>query len=204
MSTENRTGATPASFSAHVNERDESSEILKDQVELTERNGTIIDCRAFTQYADRYLKINESRIVETLNTLSLDKDGFFVMYEEAQIDKHCHNNDIDKTFLALLNFNQAIARFMEFAFYNPETAVIITADHETGGLHENEDGTLSYSYDDHTSANVLVFAWGVGTEHFNENTVENIEIAHFISESMGVLNFGDRTNDWYEELYGEN
>lgn len=203
MSTETNTGATPASFSAHADSRNSSKEIMDDQDVTTETYGTIINCRDFAQYSARYMKNNEKRIVETLNKLNADNDGFFMMYEEAHIDKHCHNNDIDNTFLALLSFNQAIGRFMEFAFYNPETVVIITADHETGMLLENEDGTLSYNSGDHSDANVPVFAWGFGAEHFDEKEVENIEIAHFLASSMGVDDFGDKTGGWYDEIYGE-
>jgi alkaline phosphatase len=176
---------------------------MDDQDVTVETYGTIINCRDFAQYSARYMKNNEKRIVETLNKLNADNDGFFMMYEEAYIDKHCHNNDIDNTFLALLSFNQAIGRFMEFAFYNPETVVIITADHETGMLLENEDGTLSYNSGDHSDANVPVFAWGFGAEHFDEKEVENIEIAHFFASSMGVDDFGDKTGGWYDEIYGE-
>ncbi|MBO7150744.1 MAG: alkaline phosphatase, partial [Clostridia bacterium] len=203
MSTESDTGATPASFSAHADSRNNNKEILDDQTALTERLGTIIECRGYTQYAARYLKSNENRIVQTLDTLNQDNDGFFVMYEEAHIDKHSHNNDMESTFLALLSFNQAIARFMEFAFYNPETMVIITADHETGMLLENGDGTLSYNSEDHSSADVPVFAWGEGTAHFDGQTLENIEIAHFFAAQMGVNDFGDQTGTWYDEIYGE-
>jgi alkaline phosphatase len=79
-------------------------------------------------------------ITRTLTALSQDADGFFMMYEEAHIDKHCHNNDAKNAYLAMVRFNQAIALFMEYAFYHPETMVIITADHETGGLQIAANG----------------------------------------------------------------
>ena len=202
MSTEINTGATPASFSAHTDSRNNRNDINSDQSELTLKNGTVIDCHSYTQYAARYLNSNEKRIADTLKTLNSDEDGFFIMYEEAHIDKHSHDNNMEKTFLALLSFNQAIARFMEFAFYNPDTVVIITADHETGALLENEDGTLSYNSEDHSSADVPVFAWGYRAEFFHGKCIENIEIPHFISSSMGVDDFGDRTNGWYADIYG--
>ena len=91
---------------------------------------------------------------------------------------------------------------MEFAFYYPETLVIITADHETGMLLENDEGGLSYNHDDHTSRDVFIFAWGVGCEYFDGITLENIEIAHFFASSMGVHDFGDQTLGWYNEIYG--
>ena len=119
-----------------------------------------------------------------------NEKGFFLMYEEAYIDKHCHNNDADNTFLTLMRFNQAIGRFMEYAFYNPDTMVIITADHETGGLAIN-DGVCTYSSEDHTSADVKIFAYGVGTEVFDGVTVENTQIAKTIAAFMGADSFGD-------------
>ena len=115
------------------------------------------------------------------------------MYEEAYIDKHCHGNNITKTFQAVVRFNQAIAMFMEFAFYNPETLVLITADHETGRLLPNEEGELAYNHDDHTEADVLVFAYGQGAELFDGVTIENIQIAHTIAALMGDENFGDQS-----------
>lgn len=203
MSTEKSTGATPASFSAHEPSRDNSSEILDDQTVLTEKYGTIIECN-FDYYTDRYMKNSiEKRITDTLTKLSADSDGFFLMYEEAHIDKHSHDNDMEDTFKALIRFNQAIARFMEYAFYHPDTMVIITADHETGGLLPSQLGGLYYTSEDHTSADVPVFAWGKGTETFLKNnaTVENIHIAQFIASMMGAENFGDRSGGWYTDIY---
>ena len=200
MSTEVSTGATPSAFSAHVLDRDDSEGIRKSQAALTQQYGTVIEC-GFDYYSARYMKTSiEKRITETLAKMDADSDGFFLMYEEAYIDKHCDDNDFEKAFLALLRFNQAIGRFMEYAFYNPDTAVIITADHETGGL-TLVDGELVFTTLEHTAANVPVFAWGQGTEYFGGATVENIQISHFLSSAMGVDTFGDRTGGWAEEIY---
>ena len=125
-------------------------------------------------------------IKDTLGKLSENEKGFFLMYEEAYIDKHCHSNDLSKTFSALVRFNQAIGAFMEYAFYNPETFVLITADHETGGLTIGEDGTYSYTVGDHTSKDVPVFTYGKGSQIFNGITVENIQIPKTIAKMWGV------------------
>ena len=202
MSTENKTGATPATFSAHAYDRDDSAGILETQAQTVATYGTVIDC-GYDYYTARYIKTIEKHITDTLTKVSADEDGFFLMYEEAHTDKHSHNNDIDDAFLAILRFNQAIARFMEYAFYNPDTVVIITADHETGGLRANGD-VLEYTSDDHTAADVPVFAWGMGAEVFAGKTVENVEIAKFFAGEMGVDSFGDPDNSWYDEIYGEN
>ena len=203
MSTEVSTGATPSAFSAHEPHRDNSSEIIEDQAALTAKYGTIIKC-GFDYYTSKYMKTSvEKRITDTLSALDADEDGFFMMYEEAYIDKHCDDNDLEKTFKALVRFNQAIARFMEYAFYNPDTVVIITADHETGGLHVTDDNELAFTTTEHTSANVPVFAYGQGTDIFNDaSVIENIDIAKFFASKMGVNDFGDQSNDWYNEIYG--
>ena len=203
MSTESRTGATPSAFSAHENNRDNTEAITVDQTQLAEKYGTVIDCNYDYYNQNSINRILEKHISETLAKVDLDEDGFFLMYEEAHIDKKSHNNEMDKTFLALIRFNQAIARFMEYAFYNPDTVVIITADHETGNLLPTEDGTLAYGSTGHTSANVPVFAWGSGTEMFNGAIVENIEISQFIAAGMGVEDFGDKTGGWRTDIYGE-
>ena len=202
MSTENNTGATPASFSAHAPNRDNSTNILADQVALTMTYGTIFDC-GYDYYTARYIKVIENHITDTLTKLDADEDGFFLMYEEAHIDKKSAKNDIDGTFLALIRFNQALACFMEFAFYHPDTAVIITADHETGGLHPDGDGSLSYVDTEHTAANVPVFAWGVGMDFFNGKTVENIDIPKHLASLWGVEDFGDRSSNWFDAIYGD-
>ena len=196
MSTEVNTGATPASFSAHANDRDSSTSINQSQLATRQQYGTIIDC-GYDYYTEKMLATIERHITDTLAKVDADEDGFFLMYEEAHIDKHCHDNDINKTFQAVVRFNQAIGRMMEYAFYNPDTFVLITADHETGDLYEEEDGMLAYHHDDHTAKDVLVFAYGDGAELFDGVSVENIQIAHTIASFMGVTDFGDQSEYTY-------
>ena len=192
MSTETSSGATPSSFTVHIEDRDNSSDIVGAQIEAESKYGTIIDC-GYDYYTPSRVTIIEDHIAETLKSVSENDNGFFFMYEEAYIDKHCHGNNITKTFQSVVRFNQAIAMFMEFAFYNPETLVLITADHETGRLLPNEEGELAYNHDDHTEADVLVFAYGQGAELFDGVTIENIQIAHTIAALMGDENFGDQS-----------
>lgn len=185
MSTEKQTGATPSAFSAHAYDRSNTSAIRKSQDALSEQYGTIIDCD-YNVYIESEMPELRNAITSTLETLSKDEDGFFMMYEEAYIDKHCHDNDAKDAYLAMVRFNQAIALFMEYAFYNPETMVIITADHETGGLHLDENGEFKYTSEDHTSTDVPVFAYGAHAEVFNGKTVENVQISKTIAALFGV------------------
>ena len=190
MSTEPSTGATPASFSAHTTNRNNSSEILASQSTLVQNHGTLIRCD-YNVYDVRGVRRIENTVVETLTALSKDEDGFFLMYEEAHIDKHCHSNDIQQTFNALMRFNQVIGRFMEYAFYHPDTFVLITADHETGGLLPNGSGTFSYSHGNHSAQFVPVFAYGMGAEMFADRVIENTQIPKTYADMMGSQGFGD-------------
>ncbi len=186
MSTEPLTGATPAAFSAHANLRTDTNAIKASQALL---KNTILRTTD-NSYSDA---ISTDTINSVLNKLSQNENGFFIMYEEAYIDKHCHNNDFENTFKAVLRFNQAIGTFMEFAFYNPNTFVLITADHETGGLYP-ENGTLKYHSGDHTPSDVPVFAYGAGAEIFDDRTIENVQIPKTFAKFWGVDDFGDTSS----------
>ncbi len=193
MSTENDTGATPSTFYAHTDDRGNSSDILKDQMNAYEKYGTIVECGYDYYSRDDMEKIIDVYITDMLAELSGDENGFFLMYEEAYIDKHCDDMDITKAFKAMVRFNQAIGRFMEFAFYNPDTFILITADHETGDLVPNEHGVYEFHTTEHTGANVPIFAYGQGAELFDGVEIENIQIAHTIAALMGEENYGDQS-----------
>jgi len=191
LSTEVNTGATPAAFSAHADDRNAKSDIIASQAQLKQQCGTIIDC-GYDYYNEKGITFICDTVTKTLGALSEDPDGFFMMYEEAHIDKHNHNNDMPSAFNALIRFNRVIALVMEYAFYHPNTLVIITADHESGGLTATENG-FEYTYDDHTGADVPVFTHGIGGELFDGITVENIQIPQTIASFWGVKDFGDQS-----------
>ena len=66
----------------------------------------------------------------------LDNDkGFFIMCEGGQIDWACHANDLAKSIGEVVDFDNTIKIAMEFYNQHPdETLIVITSDHETGGL----------------------------------------------------------------------
>ena len=191
MSTETESGATPSSFVVHIEDRDKKSEIYQAHIESVAKYGTVVDCGY--DYTAARLSVIEEHIETMLDSLSANEKGFFLMYEEAYIDKRCHNNNLNDLYNMVARFNQAIGRFMEFAFYNPDTFVLITADHETGELYPEEDGTLKFHFDDHSAEDVLIFAYGDGAELFDGVNIENIQIAHTIAAFMGDENFGDQS-----------
>ena len=128
-----------------------------------------------------------------LRQVGQNDQGFFLMYEEAYIDDHCHFNDLRMAFHALVRFNQAIGTFMEYAFYHPDTFVLITADHETGWLLPDGNGGFAYHGSDHSSQYVPVFAYGDGGELFDGRLIENVQIPMTIASFMGVEDFGDQS-----------
>ena len=194
MTTEVQSGATPGGFSAHANDRDDTEDILASQKVLQENCGTILKSEydVYTAYGVYQL---EQSIRETLDTLGKDEDGFFMMYEEAYIDKHSHDMKVTNAAQAVLRFNQAIAVFMEYAFYHPDTFLLITADHETGGLTWMGEKFM-YNSGGHTSRDVPVYAYGVGAEVFHGLSVENVQIPKTIVSWWGASLAADTDEEY--------
>lgn len=190
MSTEAKTGATPSAFLAHVPDRSDKTAILKSQ-EAAVAAGTVINCNFDTYNATLIQQRVIGSFLKTLSQVEQDPEGFFLMYEEAYIDKHSHNNKLNDAFLALSRFNMIIGRAMEYACYHPNVFVLITADHETGDLQLGPGTTTTYRSEDHTGQDVPVFAHGLHSQLFDGNTVENVQIPKTIAKFWGAEAFGD-------------
>ena len=76
---------------------------------------------------------------------------------------------------------------MVFTVAHPDTLLLITADHECGGLGRK----LIFSSKDHTTANVKIYSIGHGSERFT-GTIDNTDIPKIIASEWGVTNFGTR------------
>ena len=70
-----------------------------------------------------------------LTVLAKNSNGFVLLVEGASIDKQAHNMDSDRWILETIEFDRAIARAKAFAAANPDTLVIISADHECAGVN---------------------------------------------------------------------
>ncbi|RZJ51153.1 MAG: alkaline phosphatase [Chryseobacterium sp.] len=106
------------------------------------------------------------------STFAKTTNPFFIMAEGAQIDYGGHSNNVEYVVREMLDFDRVVGQAMEFVDKNPETLLVVTADHETGGL-SLIDGSLekgyvhgSFSTNDHTSVMVPVFAYGPGAQNF--------------------------------------
>jgi alkaline phosphatase len=71
---------------------------------------------------------------KSIQLLSHNKKGFFLMVEEGKVDWACHANDTGAAIANLLDFDQAIDAAVAFKSKNPDTLIIVTGDHECGGL----------------------------------------------------------------------
>lgn len=64
-----------------------------------------------------------------------NEKGFFMMVEGGKIDWACHSNDAATVIHDMIDFDAAVGAAMDFYLHNPdETLIIVTGDHETGGL----------------------------------------------------------------------
>ncbi|HBL70291.1 MAG TPA: alkaline phosphatase [Alistipes sp.] len=113
--------------------------------------------------------------------------GFFLMVEGAKIDYAGHSRCLPGSVIEMLSFDLAVAEALKFADENGQTLVVVTADHETGGLvlldGDEQSGRIMgvYTTDDHTPAMLPVFAYGPGADRFC-GTYLNTEIARRIRE----------------------
>jgi len=114
--------------------------------------------------------------------LSKDNSNFFMMVEGSQVDWGGHDNDGNYVVTELLDFDDAVGKALDFAEKDGNTLVIVTGDHETGGLalsskqRVNEHGEkysdyneidLTFSTNGHSTTLLPVFAFGPGAEEFN-------------------------------------
>jgi alkaline phosphatase len=118
----------------------------------------------------------EKATVKALDILSRNnKDGFFRMIESAIIDGYGHNNDSDGMIVEMKEFNRTLQNMIDYVNNNPETLLVVTADHETGGTGVYYNGhkpgnegpvKLNFSTSGHTGTVVPIFAYGPGAENF--------------------------------------
>lgn len=126
------------------------------------------------------LPIATETAINILDNNSGDK-GFFIMIEGSQIDWGGHANSTIYIAEDMLDFDRAIGKAIKFAAKDGETLVVVTADHETGGLGINggdfNTGMVKggFTTGGHTAVMVPVFSYGPGAEEFI-GIMDNTEI----------------------------
>ncbi|WP_141733292.1 alkaline phosphatase [Oligoflexus tunisiensis] len=135
---------------------------------------------------------------KALQMLSTDPDGFFLLVEGGKIDWASHHADLQKTVHEVKGLEQSVGEILNWMEGRTDTLLIVTADHETGGLKvgssrgvrnlpeyqwtmpKASDGTLS-----HSAANVPVYAIGAGAEAF-AGSLDNTDIFHRSIKALGL------------------
>lgn len=124
-----------------------------------------------------------------LDRLATDPEGFFLVIETEETDTASHHHDFRRMVAGVATFDATIARVLELARRDRQTLVLVTADHETGGLslHNASPGgelEVSWSSSGHTGLPVPIFAYGPGAQHFT-GALDNTEPAKRVAEMMG-------------------
>lgn len=116
-----------------------------------------------------------------------NENGFFLMVEGSQIDFACHDNDSTTLVEEMIDFNKAVNVALDFAEKDGNTLVVVTADHETGGLTiVDPEGKYTrtdfkWTTGSHSAVFVPVFSYGPGAERFS-GIMDNTEIINKIME----------------------
>lgn len=246
MTTERITGATPASFYAHVSKRGQTIDIaaqaptskvdifigggmgvFSEEVNGTtqraeaEKNGYVVvdsvsalneavkqdkpvmallSKDAFPPASERDFTLAEL-VRAAIEKLSKDDDGFFLMVEGAQIDWAAHDNQAQHMVNEFADFDMAIGEALKFANSREDTLVLMTADHETGGVtlpkapgvevgKLGDEGYtpsvgVAYSTGSHTGIMVPLFVAGASADHFG-GVRDNTSIALTIRSLWNV------------------
>lgn len=114
-------------------------------------------------------------------------NGFFLMIESSGTDKFGHKNNISGKLNSVVTLDRTVAAVLKFMKRNPDTLLVITSDHETGGVklpEGDEDLKDLMTVTEHTATPVRVFAVGKGTEYFSGKTVDNTDIAKFLIKAI--------------------
>ena len=223
ITSDETSGATPASFSAHESDRGNTEEITEDQLNsginliwgasnglVTEHDAKVKGYQLITTYdemmalpegsssfgaftndlwtleqSDKSTPTLEQMTKKAIDLLDDTDEGFFLMVEGAHIDKHSHSNLDGNMTEAVEAFDNAIQYALEYAKNDGETLVIVTADHETGAIVLNADGTYSFTSGSHSAANVPVLVYGTDKLLRGEEAINNYEIPIRVAYTLG-------------------
>ena len=160
---------------------------------------TLDDDRIFSEYQvmlslnieDDYpdsVSLKDATLV-ALDYLNGDEDGFVLIVEQAHIDKRSHKNDISGMLKRMQSLGETVDAVMEWIGSRADTAVIVTADHETGGLwigsspnplatsktYTVGNKTLHYTWGsvNHTKELVDIYVYGISPDFASFDTFES-------------------------------
>lgn len=128
---------------------------------------------------------------KAISLLSKNDKGFFLMIEGSQIDWGGHANDSPYVLREVEDFDEAVKVALDFAELNGETLVVLTADHETGGMTINDSNSdkseieIAWTTTSHTGVPVPLMAYGPHAIEFT-GWWENTEIGQKVAKLLGL------------------
>jgi alkaline phosphatase len=131
--------------------------------------------------------------LQSLRFLSQKNAPIFLMLESAMIDSGGHSNHSALVVEEMLDFDRTIGELIRYVDAHPGTLLIVTADHETGGIAipqgdvSTGEVELAYHSDDHTGIPVPIFAYGVHSGVFQgvyENTAVFEKIMNLVKSNL--------------------
>jgi alkaline phosphatase len=120
--------------------------------------------------------------------------GFILLIESEVTDSMGHDNDIAGLAAGIRELDAAVAATLEWAEPRGDTLIVVTADHDTGGLgitdglYSEDSAEVRWATDGHLAQWVPVFAFGPGAEHF-AGVIDNTDIAVLTGKLLGLENF---------------
>lgn len=141
---------------------------------------------------------------KALDFLDRDEDGFVLMVEQAHVDKYSHNNDYKNMQKCVADLNDTVKAILEWVGDREDTAILITADHETGGLTLSGSGAATtgvWTSTNHTTADVGLFTYGIEVDYAEfsyygkENRIKNAEVFEL---ALGLVS-RDALKSWREQ-----
>ena len=139
------------------------------------------------------------KALDILAKRTVECSGFFLMTEGSQIDWASHDNDASRMITEFRDFDLSIKSAVEFINTRNDTLLIVTADHETGGLQilkEDKDLVhIQWGTGSHTGIPVGIFSYGPGAELFT-GTMDNTEIHTKILEIIDFDSIPDSSCEY--------
>lgn len=208
------TDATPAAFYAHVKSRNDTSAIAKALVDAgfdvvagggagdfssEQKSALKKQTSWFELAADKHCAPVSERgdwlpqsVKRALAELEKDPDGLFLMVEGSKIDTEAHVNNLSETVQETLDFDKAVGVVLEWMKQHSDTLLVVTADHQTGGLSihggDKEKGEVKgcFTTFKHSGVSVPVYAAGCGASAFS-GVMDNTEISPRIRRAAGLI-----------------
>jgi alkaline phosphatase len=129
---------------------------------------------------------------KALAIMEQDPDGFFLLIEGDNIDEVSHNNSVSYLCKEMVEFHNTTEVVLDWVSNRNDTLLIVTSDHETGGLDvswgpQGSYPPASWSTTGHTGANVPLYALGAGSSLVNQlitgGEIDNTDIFGFMRQA---------------------